>query len=962
MTFGFRSAASLAAIAVASFFPAIAMAGAAEEAGAAAPATSNEADILVTGSRIARPEVESPMPVSVVQMDEARTIGLVTAWDALIREPSVSPGVGRNNSQGQAYDGGTASVNLRNMGTNRTLTLIDGRRRVSGSARSSAVDLNMYPANMIERIEIITGGAAAIYGADAVTGAVNIITRKDVEGINLSATNGISGQGDSRTSSVSLATGAKLFDGRGSVSFGATYVNSEALYTKDRNYTRSRLLYHTNPANGTLNDGISDKIIHYDFGEFYYNNYPTFVRNNVNYGYTGGRVKELFIAAPTNAKGEFYGGGGEFRSDIRPLTDGDQLRAPLEQFAALARFDYELTDAITFSARAEYGRTKYEGTKTYYREDSRASWLNGAGSAWAYLDNPYLPDPVRQFMTQNDLTKLRISRAYKEFGILKDVHERDTFTIANELSGRLAGNFTWDAFFQYGRSVDNVSNPNTLRASRWIASRDVIADPSSGAAVCRDAAARAAGCVPYNIFGNDVPSAEQAEWMFANRQERRVNTQMTFGGSVVGSIISLPYGDVSFALGAEYRKDTLKTTEDPLAIPSELAHGGAITRHEPIEASARVAEIYAEVVVPLLRDLPFAHRLEVEGAYRYSHYNTFGGTDTWKAGLTWSPFEGITLRGVRSRSVRAPNFGELYQPVTLSLSNLEDPCENPFIYATETRTNNCRALGITDPGLNNVAQSEVTSGGNPNLQPETSNSLTLGVILQPRFLRGLDITVDYWKIDIDDVITQFGGTQIANYCVDLPTIDNLFCNAMTRDPNSPVRAIATASTQQINASNQIAEGLDFGISYRTPVGEGLFSIGFKGTYLLEKQVEAVPGIDASILKQVTGYSDPRFRANLFTSYAIGGFSVAWNSRFQGAGINDTARNLSDEAYDDNTVPSTWYNDFSLSKDINEAFSITAGINNAFDVEPPYMPGTYNGGGGIYDTVGRYFFVSLTARL
>jgi iron complex outermembrane receptor protein len=352
------------------------------------------------------------------------------------------------------------------MGTNRTLTLIDGRRRVSGSARTSAVDLNMYPANMIERIEVITGGAAAIYGADAVTGAVNVITKRDIEGIHISGTSGISQRGDARTSSLSLSTGAKLFEGRGSIALGATYVNSEGLRTNDRHYTRTRLLYHTNPANKTLADGIPDKMIHYDFGEFYYQYYPTFVQNNVNYGYTNGIVRPLFIANPTNAKGEFYGGGGEFRSDIRPLTDGDQLRSPLEQFAGLVRFDYDVTDSIRFNARAEYGHTVYEGTKTYYREDSRASWLGGAGSAWAYLDNPYLPKPVRQFMTDNKLTRLRIDRAYKEFGLLRDVHERDTFTVASELSGDLTGQLTWNVFGQYGRSVDNVSNPNTLRASR----------------------------------------------------------------------------------------------------------------------------------------------------------------------------------------------------------------------------------------------------------------------------------------------------------------------------------------------------------------------------------------------------------------------------------------------------------------------------------------------------------------
>lgn len=922
--------------------------------------TASAEEIVVTGSRIARPELESPMPVSVVKMDEARQFGISTAWEALLRDPAIAPGIGRNNAQGQTYDGGIASINLRNMGTNRTLTLVDSRRRVSGSARTSSVDLNMIPSGMIDRIEVITGGAAAIYGADAVTGAVNIITKKDFQGFEVSGMQGISTRGDAPTTTISAVAGSRLAGGRGSISVGATYVNSGDLRTWDRDYARSRLLYHANPENTGPHDGIADRIIHYDFGEFYYNYYPTFVHKNVNYGYENGAVRELSIAVPTNAKGEFYGGGGEFHSDIRPLTDGDQLRAPLEQFAVIGRFDYQLTDTIDYSARIDYGYTLYEGTKRYYREDSRSNWLGGAGAAWAYLNNPYLPDSIRDFMVSNGLERMRISRSYKEFGIIGDVHSRDSYTVANELSGKLTGELRWDAFFQYGRSVDNISNPRTLRASRWIAARDVIADPVTGDPVCRDASAHAAGCVPYNIFSRDMPTEAQLEWMFATRREWRENTQQAFGGSVVGPVFALPYGNVSIALGAEHRKETLKTREDPLAIPTELAHNAAITRHEEIEATEKVSELYGELVVPLLTDLPLSHRLEIEGAYRYSHYDTFEGTEAWKAGFTWSPTAGVTFRGVRSRSVRAPNFGELYQPITVALNNLEDPCEDPAIYLSPTRTANCQALGITTPALNDVALSEVTSGGNPDLQPETSNSLTLGLVLQPRFLSGFDMTIDYWDIDIKNVITQFSGNQIAAYCVDMPTIDNLFCDQMIRQTDHVSRPIVALSTQQINASQLRAKGLDVGVNYRAPLGAGQIGIGFKGTYLIEKEVQAVPGIAASIVKQATNYDDPRFRATLTVNYQIGKFAVGWSSRFTGSSLHD-ANAVSEEYYEDNSVPARCYNDFTVGLHLNENYQFAIGMNNAFDVEPPYMPATYTGADGRYDVVGRYVFVRANAK-
>ncbi|HQS96330.1 MAG TPA: TonB-dependent receptor, partial [Novosphingobium sp.] len=725
--------------------------------------------------------------------------------------------------------------------------------------------------------------------------------------------------------------------------------------------SRFPIVYQSNPANKSMNDGIPDSIIYYNWAAARLNKYPTFVLNNVNYVYLNGDVKKQSIH-PISTPGEYVAGTGEYYTEgTFPLVSGEQLLSPLKQFAAIVRLDYALTDSISYSARADYGHTLYEGTTSYYREDSRNTWLNGVGGAVAQLDNPYLPSAIRQFMVANRLTRLPLARIYPEFGIRRDVQERDTITFANDLSGGLVGNLDWSVFFQYGRAVNNIKNPGTLRASRWIAARDVISDPVSGDPICRDVAARAAGCVPYNVFGSDAPTAEQREWMFATRHERRVTTQAIFGGSIVGSVFSLPYGDVSIAVGAEHRKETLKTTEDALAIPGELAHSGGVTRHAEIDASLSVSELYGEMVVPLLRDLPFVHRLEIEGAYRYSDYNTFGATDTWKAGLTWAPVQGITLRGVRSHSVRVPNFGELYEPINTGPSNLDDPCEAQNINLSATREANCRALGIGRPGLASQETSMVTTGGNPALTPETSNSLTLGIILQPKFFPGLDVTIDYWDIDIKNVITQFTGNQIANYCVDLPTIDNAFCRALTRDPNSLVRAIATLSTQQINASNLKARGVDFGVNYRTGIGEGQFSIGFKGTYLIKKEVEAVPGIEASVLKQVTGWADPRFRGNVFASYGIGGFNIAWNTRIRGSALHLTNA-ASDETFDTNKVPGRVYNDMSLGYDINENYRITFGINNVFDVQPPQVPDTYMGAGGIFDNIGRNFFVSVNTKL
>ena len=932
---------------------------------AAAPAATGEdvstlANVVVTGSRIARPELDSPMPVSVITMEDMERIGIVSAEDALRLEPSIGSGIGRYNAQGQGFDGGMAAISLRNMGTNRSLTLVDGRRRVSGSARSSAVDVNMIPSGMIERIEVVTGGAAAIYGADAVTGAVNVITRSDLEGFQANVRYGISDRGDAQTRTVSASYGTAFADGRGHFSVGGTFVDSEGLRTNDRPRThRGRLLYGVNPENTAIGDGIPDRIIHYDFGEFYYNDYPTFLLDNVNYGYTGGGVRELYIHTPLNARGEFFGGDGAYQSDIRPLTQGNQLRAPIRQSAVIARMDYDISDSVRYTARLDLGKTRYEGTKSFYREDSRNSWLNGAGGAWAYLDNPYLPGPVRDFMADNELERLRISRAYLGFGLFEDIHDRELWTIDNTFAGSFDNGFQWEAFAQYGRNTGEVSNPNTVRVSHWVAARDAVIDPATGMAACRDVEMRARGCVPFNIFDSHVPTPEEAAWIFGNRQEKRTNSQYVFGASLTGTAFSLPAGDASFAVGVEHRGESLDTQEDPLAKSGELAHSASVVAHAEISESMRVSEAYGELVVPLLADLPFAERLEIEGAYRYSHYDSFGGTKAWKFGSTWSPVRGVTLRGVRSHSVRAPNFGELYEPINVGMSNLADPCEDIYTYETPNRLANCQALGIAVPPANSVAVSEVTSGGNPDLQPETSDSITYGVILQPGFIPGLDVTVDYWDIDIKDVVTQMSANSLLNFCVDMPTLDNPFCRQIVRDTD-PARTVLHVSTQQMNAARFLARGVDYGLNYRVPVGPGYLRMSLKATRLIQKQQQGVPGIEASTSYQEGGRADPIWRGTLMTSYSVGDFDVTLHNRYIGSAIYDRNR-ASEESFDNDEIPAVRYTDLSAGWHVNDNLRVTAGITNLTDKHPPFMPSIYMGEAGRYDIVGRAYFVSLNAR-
>ncbi|HWK36362.1 TonB-dependent receptor domain-containing protein, partial [Sphingomonas sp.] len=362
---------------------------------------------------------------------------------------------------------------------------------------------------------------------------------------------------------------------------------------------------------------------------------------------------------------------------------------------------------------------------------------------------------------------------------------------------------------------------------------------------------------------------------------------------------------------------------------------------------------------PVLRDLPFIKRFDVEGAYRYSDYSTVGGTHTWKGGATWSPFAGISFRGVRSRSVRTPNFGELYEAQIQTLTgSIDDPCEDVSYYASERRAANCRALGITTPLPDSKIGPVVTTGGNPNLQPETSNSLTLGVVLQPKFLPGFDLTVDYWDIDIKDVITQFSYATLLRLCVDAPTIDNPYCGRIVRDPvaHNPT----SVESNQLNAARLYARGIDFGAAYRHRLGAGQLNLSFKGTYLLDKVTETTPGIDSGNVIADGGWQDARFRGTLMTAYRLNKVNVALDTRFISATTYDLNTD-SDESYPDNHVPARVYNDLSVQVDVAKNYQFGLGVKNIFNVMPPYVPTIYRND-TVYGVVGRYFFANVKIKL
>lgn len=926
-----------------------------------APAPQGAADmdaVVVTGSRIARPELVNPMPVSVTRMDSALEQGRTSIYDALARDPAL--GVGQNLSSGTTgWDAGISAVNLRDLGTNRSLTLIDGRRRVSGSARSSAVDLGMIPVGMVDRIDVVTGGAAAIYGADAVTGAVNVITKREFDGVQLSATTGMSEHGDAGEHLASVTTGGRFGGDRGRFIIGGSWSKSDPLTYADRFGLDNYLTYRANLQNTGINDGIPDRIINTQTRQMYYDYTPTFWHDNTRWYIEDAGLREGRCGVMTDLGQYSVCDGG----DGRHLEDTRQFRADNKALSLMGRAEFDVSADTTVSGYFSYADQRYKGANNYWRDDSRTTYFSGNGTSprgsSAFLDNPYLPESVRQYMEDNGLEQLYIDRTFGNFPMRDEEHHRKTFTVGAEVTGQVSNYIGWSAFAQVGGMTDDYTGRNLPRKSHWIAARDAVTDPVTGQAVCRDPAARAAGCVPFDIFSMEAPGREVMDYVLANRNEKRRTGQQVFGAEINGPLMALPAGDINFAVGVEHRRETLETRDDPLGLSGELVYGGGAAPHPDLDVDFDVSELYAEVLVPVFVDRPFARRLDLEAAYRYSDYSTVGGTDAWKLGVIWEPVEGLAFRGVSSRSVRTPNFGELYEARVDSLTgSIDDPCEVASYYATEQRAANCLALGITQPLIDYKIGPTVTTGGNPDLDPETSDSLTFGMVWQPRFLPGFDLTVDYWDIDIGNVITQFGYATLMKLCVDAPTIDNPYCARIDRDP---VTHEATAvRSNQLNAAHMYAKGIDLGVNYVHATKHGQFGASLKATRLLDMVTETTPGIPSGDVEYAGGWQNPDYRAVLTLDYRVNAFNIALDTRYHGSAAFDLNTD-SDEAYPDgNHVGSTIYHDLALGFDVSEDYRVGFGVKNLFDREAPYKPTVYRDT-SIYDQVGRYFYLNARVK-
>lgn len=908
-------------------------------------------DIVVTGSRIARPRNDTPVPITVVGSADLANSAAVNLADLLQEFPAFGVGLGNANTF-RSGDAGAAFVNLRGLGTNRSLTLVNGRRRVSGSSSSSAVDINTIPPSMIERVEIITGGASAVYGADAVSGVVNIITKRNTEGVELSARGGMSQHGGANNAALGFYGGTHFADGRGFINFGAAYTTSGRLRSRQRDFGQYRVATDANPANTGPNDGIPNQITLVNLNDSYVTYDANMFVGGKTYVYGANGLQPLGgkIVRP-GSLGSVIGDTGA------SYADWIELRSPSEVISLRSDLSYEITPGVSAFLEGEFSKTYSKSLEQYYRFDERTIWFNGLGGPQIARDNIFLPASVGALMDANKLQKLPVRRAMKELGDLDNIHDRHSWTIVAGLEGKLVDRFDWRVSYQRGEYNDNFTFKNMLIGQNFLYSVDAIAGPD-GKPMCRNAAARAAGCVPFNIFARDDLTQAQRDYFVRDRLQTIKNVQEVVSGQITGTLFDLPAGPLAFAVGGEHRREKLVTHDDGLSLSHAIDFIGLAVPRQPIDKGFTVNEGYGELRVPILRDHRLLGSLEAEGALRISDYSSIGRTTTWNAAGTWAPIRQVRLRASWARSVRAPNLVELYGPRSISIVNFVDPCDAPRLGETTNRRANCAALGVPANFRDTFVGTTVTSGGNPDLKAETSNSFSVGGAVN---FGPLNASIDYFHIKLADAVTSFAADAIATRCVDAKTIDNIFCKSIKIDTDGSLIAI---NSSLLNVARQETQGIDFALDYARQVGPGTLRIGGTATLLLQLELQTDPNDPNTLVIQDGRFSNPRWLARQFAEYQIGRVSARIENQFISKSMIDPQ--ASKETYDLPTVSARVYTDLTLGYKLGRTYTFRAGINNLLDVEPPFTASTYLGGGingsaVRYDNVGRFFFLGVEAK-
>lgn len=1052
-------------------------------------------EIVTTGSRIQRdPNTISAQPVQSVNAEDIQLSGEFSITDVINDVPALFSSTTSENSIDSGFADGANILNLRGLGSARTLTLVDGRRHVAGAAGTAAVDVGSIPVRLIERVEVLTGGASAVYGADAVTGVVNFVLKDDFEGFEIDAMTGLSGESDAGQSTLSVVWGKNFLEGRANLAVAVDYRNDEGLRARERdggifvgsgrdwvnpalrfqqgdigdatpnfaqyfNYANTGLTEFGLPI-PSADDFIADYTATFGsaptltdaelaliaraanapqravlpgrtfpftsgYGYIIPGNPFTFagfdpeepidldgngrpdcldsftgynsVFGAASFGVVGGcwNVTEDGNYRPVRdglVSGNFQGFGGDSFNTIQQSNGYIILPEEKTTVNLLGRFDINERASL-------FGELKYSGQTVENEAQPTSYWdlLFGAP------DNPFLPDFIQPVADAYGGVAITIDPIGIGSGAVET--ERETVRFVGGIEGEMSNGWNYEVSANYGRFNQDIRVNNEVVVDRLFAAIDAVTDPLTGQPACRSSVDPNApaqttpfnipawdpgyysftpgdgSCVPLNIWaGAGGITDAAADWVTRSTTTSAEITQTVFSAYFAGDtadFFELQGGPVDFAAGAEYRKEESELLFDSFALgvlPAGSPFGGG-TNIADVSGNAQLlfqpalpnanevgefdaTDVFVEVSLPLLADVPGVRELVFDAAIRAADYSTIGQATTWKTSLSYAPIDDIRFRSTFSEAVRAPNITELFAPTTGGTSRPPDPCDAAQIAAISADDPtlgaqiqaNCVAdfatIGL-DPfdGDGNYVFSDPLSAafpavqsGNPALQEETAETLSIGFVAQPSFLPGLTVSIDYWDIRIEDAIAQVSDIDIVNTCYNGTSLNPQFCDLFTRnaDPGSlQFGGFNFLRRTLLNFAALETDGIDFSVDYDFALGKHDFNARLSGTKVNELNRFTDPQDPTVVDVELGEVNRPELAGNIFLTWRYDKWSVQWQSQFQDEQLLSFIEIDTYEAlYGDAVMQDAfWQHDISASFQFSDELFFYGGIKNVTDEEP-----------------------------
>jgi outer membrane receptor protein involved in Fe transport len=950
-----------------------------------AQAQESDDEVVVTGTRIKRPDLTSNSPVELVDSEELSITGTVNVETLLNELPQVLPGFTKtSNNPGS----GTATVDLRGLGPARTLVLVDGKRFISSappdqSSAAGVVDLNNIPVQLIERVDVVTGGASAVYGSDAIAGVVNFILKDDFEGAQLDVTYDTTDQGDAETVDYSLTLGANFEGGKGNVTFNVTYTDRQPLFRGDRDFLATE--FDDDGAGGLVASGSL---------------------TNPN-----GSITDTFDGRPD---GITFNANGTPRTylvpqDLYNFAPTNYVQLPQKRWTFTATGNYEILPNVEFYARASFANNQVPtqlaptpiadfftidlNNNPFVNAQTRTLILDPAndfdGNGLNDFDDDFDGNDVGDADdTDGVVTSLVRLRLPESTPRISD-HENNVFQFVGGFRGDLSSFFEgwdYDISAQYGRSNNDATFSGDASKALFQQGLNAVAGP--GGPVCIDTSN---GCVAINFFGPGNFTPAMYNFIKLSGAATSVSQQTVVTGSVTGDLGALksPFADtgIDVALGAEYRQEKLTVSPDNNFATGNILGFDPIA---PVRGQFDVSEFFAEVRVPLVEGQPFMQSLVFDGGYRYSDYSTAGEVDTFKLGGEWAPVDDIRFRGLFQRAVRAPNIFELFSPQSdTQEGGNTDPCSNSnaaALAASAALRAICVSTGVPTALVGVLPdfaanQAPIKIGGNPNLGVETSDTYTIGAVFQPSVVPGLSVTVDYFSIELTDAISGlFGSAQaVLDSCYNPGASSAQACAAITRRSNGQIDTNGGIDQRNANIAAIETSGVDLGVNYGFDLARltgmgALNTLDWNLTVSWLEKYEVTSNPTATPIKCEGTFGDPSCGATpqpewKFVNTVNYALSDAWTINGRWAYTGEVLDSRVRDGTPANTIATPSidgknYFDIAASYSPTEWAQIRFGAQNVTDEDYPIIGDVdeqSNGFPTVYTPYGRQFFVALRLK-